>query len=469
MDDFRGKRALVMGLGLFGGGAGAARFLAKRGARVTVTDLQPAAKLAASVAALADVEVAFRLGGHDETDFRAADLIVVNPAVPPGNPFLLAGARAGAAVVTEIGLFLERCRAPVIAVTGSAGKSTTASLTAHLLKDRPAGAARLGGNIGGSLLDEVDALRPDGLVVLELSSFQLHRLGEAAWTPAGVVVTNVTPNHLDWHGTFERYRDAKRSLVNRAGPESNLALNADDPETAFWAAAARGRARLFSTRREVAGAFLRGDRLWLEGPRAGDALREIGRRADVPLIGLFNVGNALAALLAARPFEPRDDVLLTNLRTFRPVPHRLEKVAVDGRGVTFINDSKATTPESAMGALGAVEGPVALIAGGYDKGSDFAALGQVIARRCRVVCLLGATQEKIAAAVAASPGPGPGPGPEVARFDGDFDAAVRHAAARAAPGGVALLSPACASWGMFRNYEERGERFRALAREISDT
>ena len=266
--DLAGKRITVMGLGLLGGGVGVTRFLARQGADVTVTDLKDAETLAESVAKLDGLPVAFRLGGHVDADFTNADLVVVNPAVPDGSPFLAKAREAGVALETEINLFVKLCPATLIGVTGSNGKSTTVSLLHHLLGagDRR---AWLGGNIGRSLLEDLAAIGPDDLVVLELSSFQLDRLRATRRSPAISVVLNLSPNHLDRHGTVEAYAHAKQAILANQRPTDFALLNADCPAVSAWDTVGRGSALYFSTSRAIGQAAYvdRGHAVWRHNGR----------------------------------------------------------------------------------------------------------------------------------------------------------------------------------------------------------
>ncbi|MFP4057069.1 MAG: UDP-N-acetylmuramoyl-L-alanine--D-glutamate ligase [Candidatus Brocadiia bacterium] len=453
--DFEGKRATVMGLGLLGGGVGVARFLARQGARVTVTDLKDEAALADSLARLEGLPIAFHLGGHCTRDFTEADLVVVNPAVPDRSPFLAAARQAGVPLETEINLFFKLCPASVLGVTGSNGKSTTASLLAGLLEAGPR-RVWLGGNIGRSLLEDLSDIEPDDLVVLELSSFQLQRLAATGLSPHLAVVLNCTPNHLDRHGTFAGYVRAKQPILANQGPGDRAVLNADCPTVAAWGHVGQGRKLFVSTRRRLpAGAWMEGDRArWC----VGGSPRTLFRRQDVPLPGEHNLTNALAAASAAAWCGVVPEAIAPRLRQFRTLEHRLEKVrSLDG--VDYYDDSKATTPEAATAALRAFDRPVVLIAGGSPKGLSFDALATAAVQRARAAVLIGQTAERLRHAIAAH-------GELRVRMASDLADAVRQARALAQPGDVVLLSPGCASYDMFENFEQRGEEFKRLVMEL---
>ncbi len=449
MMPLKGRRVLVMGLGLFGGGVGAVRYLYREGARVTVTDLRPAHDLSESLGVLEGLPVRFRLGGHDEEDFRQADLIVANPAVPRSSPFLQTAEAADVPITTEVCLFVECCAAPVVGVTGSSGKTTTTSLVGAMLR-RGAPHALVGGNIGGSLLDRLDEITPDRSVVLELSSFQLDRLGDLSWSPQIAVVTNFAPNHLDVHGSLEAYRHAKRQIVAYQRREDWAVLNADDTEVIGWADSGEGRCLLFSLESGLErGVFIREGEIrhTFEGPE-----RTVGPTSDLQITGRHNLANALAASAAALCRGVPEREIAEALRSFPGVEHRLERVVEIG-GVTYYNDSVATSPDRTRVALEALSGGIVLIAGGYDKGLAFGALGLVIGQKVSDLILLGKTADAIAASV-------PGEAPTRIHRVISLEEAVATAAELARPGGAVLLSPASASYDMFRNFEERGRLFK---------
>ena len=435
MRHFDGARVTVMGLGRFGGGVGVVRWLAAHGADVLVTDLEPEERLAGSIAALAELiddgRVRLRLGGHTVSDFTTCDLVVANPAVPLPweNRFLRAAHAAGVPITTEIALLVERlpARDRVIGVTGTVGKSTTAAMIAAGLRGagRP---ATLGGNIGGSLLGELDSLDPSSWVVLELSSAMLHWLGEARWSPGIAVVTGLTPNHTDWHGSLDHYEASKRRILDRQAPGDACVLG---PSVHGWSSAPGVRRTLVEAAARV------------------DGLR-------VP--GAHNAANAAVALAACLAAGTDREACERGIRAFEGLPHRLQAVceaSLGGGTVRVINDSKATTPEATLVALEAVRGlgPVHLIAGGYDKGIDLSPIARV-APELAGLYTIGATGDALARAA--------GGNAESCRT---LEAAVARAFERARGGGVVLLSPGCASWDQFENYERRGEAFCRLARE----
>jgi UDP-N-acetylmuramoylalanine--D-glutamate ligase len=437
--EFHNRRVTVMGLGTFGGGVGTVRFLVQRGAIVTVTDLRSAEELAGPMAQLADTPpAAWHLGGHRDEDFRNADLLVVSPAVPKEAPHLRLAREVSIPITSEMNLFWEHNRGRTVCVTGSNGKSTTTALTHALLSaaiwtgDVPARRCWLGGNIGRSLLPEVDEITPDDWVVLELSSFQLEDLAELKPAPAVAVVTNFSPNHLDRHGTVAAYRAAKQNLLRWQTSEQIAVLNQDDPDVSRWPTAAKT--------------------LWF-GARA-DGFDQKLLREWLPLPGEHNLRNAQAATCVAIALGAKPDSIRRGLQEFQPLPHRLQFIA-EVAGRRFYNDSKATTPEAVQLALASFEAPIVLLAGGYDKGIDLASMARAIAERTKAVALFGQTAAKLETLVRLCDITGRVAIHRAANLAEAFAWSNRQAVV----GDIVLLSPGCASYDQFQNYEQRGAEF----------
>ncbi len=465
------KRVTVMGLGRFGGGIGAARFFAEAGKEVIVTDLLEASQLEKSIVKLADVPVIFHLGRHDIKDFTDTDLVLANQAARPDNPYLLEARKHAVRIITETGLALALNKSPWLGVTGSGGKSTTSAMLAAILSGLYPGTL-FGGNIGGSLLTRVGNHPETMPLVAELSSFQLihiaPQLASGQITPPRVaIVTNLQPNHLDWHTDLDEYYSAKKNLVQFQKSDDWTILNVDDPELAHWVESCPG--RVIATSIADNG---REDSCHVEDEHI--VLRLAGKTGFtlpvryVRLLGKHNIENAIQATAAGYVFCQDAVAVSRGVADFKGLPHRLEN-AGDAGGKVFINDSKSTTPDAAILALGSFAIPRVLIAGGYDKHSPFDQLGQAIQEHADGLVLIGEAADRIRHAVesaAAARPQGKEPLP-VVECGVDFDAAVKTAYSMTPMGGVVLLSPACASWGMFSNYEERGERFKQLARDIA--
>ncbi|MDH4239777.1 MAG: UDP-N-acetylmuramoyl-L-alanine--D-glutamate ligase, partial [Phycisphaerae bacterium] len=384
---FAGKRVLIMGLGRFGGGVDAAKFAAKAGAKVIVTDLASHEQLSDSISQLEEFgDIEFHLGSHNAIDFEQADIIIANPAVPGDNGFLEIARRHNKFITSQIGIFFEFCPAQIIGITGANGKSTTAALTAHLLRNAGEAKVWLSGNIGNEpLLTRLDQIAPDDLVVLELSSFQLEQLAQIQKAPTVALLTNLTPNHLDRYGTFDNYCAAKENIFRFQKLDDKLPavsiFNAEDEVSAEW----------FEKYKRDAG------RICIAFS-ADDISEQI--RASFGLPGRANLSNLAASVAVVRHFGIDDDQIRSSLPQFKALPHRLELVA-QINGVFWYNDSKATTPESAIAALEAFEQPTIIIAGGYDKKVAFDELGQKIAQKAKAAILLGQTAEEIAKAIKA--------------------------------------------------------------------
>lgn len=448
--ELRGRNVTIMGLGRFGGGLGAALWAARQGARVTVSDLKPAEELAESVAALQGLPVTLHLGGHREADFRQAQVVIVSPAVRKDAAMLQVARAAGAELTSEMNLFLERCPAPVVAVTGSSGKSTTATLLARAL-----GAVcrvHFGGNIGRSLLAELPDIGPEDRVCLELSSFQLEDAAALRWSPQTAVVTNLTENHIDHHGSMDAYRAAKQNMLRHQRPDDVAVLSADDADVTTWADLTPASVYRFSVERRLdEGAYLDGERCVI---CIGGQREEIPLAQALSLPGRHNAANFLAAALAARLNGVALAESAAATRDFAGLPHRLSLVA-EADGVRYYDDSKATTPAAACVALRSFDGPVVAIAGGYDKEVDLAPLADALAERARAVMLIGRTAPVLHKMLAAR-------GHPRAELVETLDRAMERIAELVEPGDVVLLSPGHASWDQFASYEQRGERFAEL-------
>ncbi len=442
---FAGKIVLVMGLGRFGGGVDAAKFAAGAGAKVTITDMASEEELNSSITQLEEFpDIEYHLGSHDPADFKQADVIIVNPAVPPGNKFLELARGHKKLITSQIGIFFQLCPATIIGITGANGKSTTAALTTYLLKNASSRKVWLSGNIGNEpLLTITDQIRPCDLVVLELSSFQIEQLAQISKAPNVALLTNLTPNHLDRYGTFADYCAAKENIFKFQKPGSSPAVsifNAEDEVAAKW----------FEKYKRDAG------RICIKFS-ADDVSDEI--RNSFPLPGRANLSNLAAALCIARHFGADDRKIIKELPRFKGLPHRLEFVA-DINGVKWYNDSKATTPQSAITAIEAFDQPIIIIAGGYDKHIPFDEFGQEIAKKVKTAILLGQTAKKIADAITAG-----AKTKTKIEIVNSLPKAVELSKQLAASGDVVLLSTACASYDMFENYEQRGNEFCRLVRE----
>jgi UDP-N-acetylmuramoylalanine--D-glutamate ligase len=455
MNELTGKKVLIVGLGR--SGIAAARHCAAAGASVTVADAKPADELAGALAALAGLPVRQALGGHDPALPAAHDLVVASPGVPLDAPGFAEARARGVPIVGELELAVRRISRPIVAVTGTNGKTTTTSLIGHLLA-----AARLracvAGNIGTPLLDALAEADAADAVVLEVSSFQIDTTPSLA--PEVGVWLNVTQDHLDRHGTFENYVASKARLFEQMSEAGYGIYNAADGAVAKAMGSARCRRLPFdaTTARapssDEGGAWSSGGELVVQLPGREAHRYALGR---VQLSGVHNRENMLAALLAAELCGAEPALLAEGLATFRGLPHRVELVAEAG-GVRYFDDSKGTNVGATIRALEGFAEPVVLIAGGLGKGADFAPLAPAVRGKVKRLVLIGEAAGAIERALA-------GAAPAVRAAS--MEEAVAKAAEAAAPGEVVLLSPACASFDMFRDYAHRGECFAAAVRKLA--
>ncbi len=446
-----------MGIGRRAGGVGVIRYALGSGAEVRVTDRAEPAAFDAVVEQFRGEPVTFVLGRHDDADFQWADVVVRNPDVRRDSPYLAVAEAHGARVEMEMTLFLAASPAPTIGVTGTKGKTTTTLLLHSMLREHWPTSV-VAGNMGRSALARLGDVEPGVPVALELSSFQLEGLGEHARSPHVAVVTNLHPDHLDRYASLTEYADAKAQIAQHQGPDDWTVYPADDPAVLPLVAGTRGRRVTFA-----------------DGPHDGDRTLFVadgrfiadweGTRLDLGPVdalavpGAHNRRDALAAAGAALAVGVTADEVRRGIAAFRGVPHRLEQVAtVDG--VDYVNDSAATTPDAAVAALEAfADRPTVAIAGGSDKGLDLAPLAAALTARAAAVVLLDGTATPTLASALGSEVPVRGP-------LGSMADAVAEAAPLAVPGGVVLLSPGCASFGLFVDEFDRGDQFRAAVQAL---
>jgi len=445
--ELKGKKVLVVGLGK--SGLAASLFLRRKGAQVTVSDIRSADALGKAMPALLEEGIAVEAGGHGLLTFRRQDLIVVSPGVPLNTPELVQVKAFGLPILGEIELASQYLKGKTLAITGSNGKTTTTSLCGEILEVGKL-LVQVGGNIGIPVIALVDDSRDDGWSVLELSSFQLETTEQ--FRPDIAVILNVTPDHLDRHGSFENYAAAKERIFANQTAEDALVLNADDDVTARMAARAKSRIFWFSRKRVVRqGAFVHEGAVVFRASEQA-APEFILKLEDIPLKGDHNIENVLAAACAARLAGVASEAIRKAVVSFRAVEHRLEFVA-NINGVDYYNDSKATNVDAAAKAIAAFPGGIHLILGGKDKGSDYRQLRSLLEERVKTVYTIGAAAEKIEVHISDAV-------PVISA--GTLDQAVVKASEAAKPGEVVLLAPACSSFDQFENYEHRGQVFKEL-------
>ncbi|QDT26556.1 UDP-N-acetylmuramoyl-L-alanine--D-glutamate ligase [Gimesia panareensis] len=457
--DLSGCRVTVLGLGRFGGGIAVTQFLAARGAQITVLDAKTAAELEDSLDQLQDIpQVSFILG-EASPELPPTDLLVVNPAIPPRHPLLIQAEAEQIPVTSEIELFWQLNPARVVGVTGSNGKSTTTAMI-HSVFSVSGAKCWLGGNIGVSLLPVVDQIQPVDWVILELSSFQLFTLDRLQVSPQIAVVTNFSPNHLDWHQTLEHYRHSKQAICRWQTSDETVIINADDPDLRDWDFP--GNVLTFGSNADLNPDVLVEEQEFV----AHQFSQKLQPQLKVP--GWHNRMNAAAAITAGICTDLDRKVIQQGLESFEGLPHRLQFIG-EFAGRRFYNDSLATTPESAICALEAFEpGQVIALAGGYDKKVDLTPFSRELFTRTKATALMGDTGVNLHELMTNQRMKNqPNADVAISEPQQSFKAAFDWAFQQSAPGDVILLSPGCASYGWFSNFQERGARFESLFRKLS--
>lgn len=446
--ELNGKRVLVVGLGK--SGVASALFLKKQGAKVTVSDTKSGDELRNEIPVLLDHGITVETGGHGERTFRGQDLIVVSPGVPIDAPPLVQARSAGESVIGEIELAAQFLPGPIVAITGSNGKTTTTSLAGEIMT--ASGFLTLvGGNIGTPAISLAERAKPETVIVLEVSSFQLETI--QTFRPRVSVILNVTPDHLDRHRTFEIYADAKARIFENQQSTDFTVLNADDATSAAMAPRTKAQVFWFSRQREVQqGAWVRDGNIVF---RRGEEQHEILQASEIPLKGGHNLENVLAAVCAGALMGCTPEKIRQAVHGFKAVEHRLEFVATIN-GVDYYNDSKATNVDATIKALESFPANIHLILGGKDKGSDYSVLNELLRQRVKRVYTIGAAAAKIESQIKAH---------EVVHAE-TLENAIRKAHSVAQTGDVVLLAPACASFDQFKSYEHRGKMFKEVVRSL---
>ena len=455
-------KVTVMGLGLNGGGLASARYFVRHGARVTVTDLRDGDKLQDSMDRLSGLPVRYVLGRHEEQDFTETDLVIKNPAVPPASPFLDAARSRGIPVETDLSVFLSTAKNPIIGVTGSKGKSTTASAIAFGLGRVDPGAI-LAGNITVSPLDFVDGIDPRSPVVLELSSWQLGDLrGRGILAPAISAFTTILPDHLDRYAGMGDYIADKKVLFQEQTRDQKAVFNLDDPWQREFPRETKAQPFFYSGSDlpdGLRGAWLTREQGMARLSSGGDERTILaGRR----LAGTHNAVNLLCAGLVLQIYGVKAEVVRKALGEFPGIEHRLELFA-EWNGVRFYNDSASTVPQATVQAIQSIDGPLVLIMGGTDKNIDFSPLAPAVRSPRAIVLLDGTATVKIRFLLDAEGVSYEGPFTDFARA---VKVAIERAAGEREPAAV-LFSPGCTSFGMFRNEFDRGARFKETVRQAT--
>lgn len=449
--ELKDKRVLVVGAGK--SGLAVARFLSGKGSVVTLTDTRELEKFGSQLDKLAEAGVSLCLGGYPG-EIGIFDLVVMSPGVPLNIPVVTGAGEAGIPVIGELELAYRFSRAPIIAITGTNGKTTTTTLVGEIFRD--AGYRVLvAGNIGIPLVEEVEAYGPKDIIVAEVSSFQLETVDQ--FRPKVGIILNLTPDHLDRHGDMEGYAAAKGNISKNQRKGDFLVLNFDDNLTREMRGQGQGSVIFFSRRHTLEeGVFVHNHNI--KAIHAGVA-RQVMGTGDLKIPGSHNIENALAAVAAGLVMGVPETSMAATLGRFTGVAHRLEFVAeIDG--VRYINDSKGTNPDASIKAVEAYQDPLVIIAGGKNKDNDFSQFTSVAAEKARAMVVLGQCADEMAGAAERA-------GIKNILRAQSLRDAVLLARSAARPGDVVLLSPACASWDMFNNFEERGDLFKEIVREFA--
>jgi len=471
LKDFKNKRVTVMGVGLHGGGVGVIKFLAAQGARVLATDLKRKEDLKDSLKRLKDLPIEFILGEHRLEDFTDTDMVIKNPGVPEDSKFLKAAKEKGVAIESDIGIFFELCRAPIIAVTGTKGKSTTASLLAYMLGQHYSQVI-LAGNIRSSVLEKLPEITKDTVIVLELSSWQLADAKNHKKSPYVAVMTNIMQDHLNRYASFADYIEDKKLIFKFQKEKDYLFLNYSDPLLRDISKGANSRVYFYSVdgdallkeelpkfnQKARLGAYIIGKKIFY-----GAVQEEICDLKDIKLIGQHNLSNVLAAVSVADLYNIPTEKIKTALKTFKGLEGRLQFID-EIEGVKYINDTTATAPDAAIAAIKSTtefyfpkketesdNKKIILIAGGSDKKLSFDGFAETIIEKCKAVILLKGTATDKIEKILNERLP--------IKIVNNMDKAVNLATKEAIKGDVVLLSPGCASFGLFEHEFDRGQKF----------
>ncbi|MFB3924450.1 MAG: UDP-N-acetylmuramoyl-L-alanine--D-glutamate ligase [Syntrophales bacterium] len=451
MMDLSGRKVLVIGLGKTG--IETVRFLSARGSKIEMTDEKPAAELAPALRALGELREPPQMRPYGEKGLDGIDLVIPSPGVPPSNPLLREAVAKRVPVLSELEVAFRFLRVPVIAITGTNGKTTTTTLIGKILS---ASGLRVfvGGNIGNPLIGYAAGAQEDDYAVVEVSSFQLQWI--ETFKPRIAVLLNITRDHVDYHGTFEEYRKAKERIFENQGAGDLAILNADDPASVLIATKIRARVKYFSsTLRSFDGIYMNHECL-ISRERNGAEERFPLRMIRIP--GRHNIENVMASVLTARQCGCAAADIVSAVSDFAGVSHRIE-FAGEKRGIAFYDDSKGTNVGAVVRAVESFSKPVILLLGGRDKGGDFEILSPLIHRHVKELVLFGEARDRIRAVIG---------GLVRTRTSSTLKEAVETAYRDASPGDIILLSPGCASFDEFANYAERGNFFKETVERLSD-
>ncbi len=460
---FKGKRITVFGLGLHGGGVGIVKFLAAHGARVVVTDIKSREQLKPSIEALKDIKnIQYVFGQHRPEDFTQVDMVIKTPPIPWNNKHLKLAFDKNIPVEMDSSLFFKLCKNPIIGITGTKGKTTTASIIYEILKNAGKKPVKVG--IGQtSVLDKIDILEKETVPVFELSSWRLSALGRAKLSPHIAVIKNILPDHLNYYKTMESYIADKKNIFLYQKPKDWLIINEDDEILRALASEVNSQIIRFSQFpiKKGRSVFVEDDWIYLND---GVDTKKLLSVKDIKVRGAHNISNIMAAIGAAFAHSVKIPEIKAGVLNFKGIPHRLEFVA-EVAGVKYFNDSAATIPEAVVSAINSFAEPIILIAGGNDKELDFTRLAEVIAQKVKNLILLrGNATDKLLEKIRKNL-PEAEKGKEFDIVD-SMEKAVEIASQKSAAGDAVLLSPGAASFGLFLNEFDRGDKFKAAVNKL---
>ena len=462
--DLKDKRITIMGLGLNQGGLGVARFLAKVGAKILITDLKTEEELGPSLEKLKDFDVKYILGRHREENFINTDMVIQNPAVSHNSKYLKIARTHGIPIETDLGFFLQLCPSKnIIAVAGTKGKSTVSQLIYHIFKEAQKDTI-LAGNIGISVLDILEKITPQTWLILEISTWQMEGIRNRKFRPQTAVLTNILPDHLDRYPNYKEYIRSEKLIFKHQRPNDNLIVNYDNEETIKIKKEAGLPIYWFSAKEKVEpGCYLKNDKLIFQ---SGEYKTTFAKISDLLLPGLHNLENILAASTVSFIHNIPGNIILKALKNFPGIPYRLEFIG-EVRGIKFYNDTCATTPEATLAALGSfTEQPVILFLGGKDKKLNYENFGEAIGKNKEIKKIILLQHPDYDASLKILSALKKHLDSEKIILTSSLKVGVEAALQQAQENDLVLLSPAAASFGMFENEFDRGDQFNKIVKNL---
>jgi len=463
-EDLKNRRITIMGLGLNQGGLGVARFLAKAGAKILVTDLKTEEELGPSLKKLKGFDIKYILGRHREEDFINTDMVIQNPAVPHNSKYLEIAQNQRIPIETDLGLFFQFCPSKnIIAVAGTKGKSTVSQLIYHIFKEAQKDTI-LAGNIGISVLDILEKINPQTWVILEISTWQMEGIKDRKFKPHTAVLTNILPDHLDRYSNFEKYAQAEKLIFKYQHPNDNLVVNFDNKETHRAKRETNSKVYWFSAKEKIEpGCCLENDKLVFQ---LGEYKMAFAKISDLPLPGPHNLENILAASTVGFIHNIPGEIILKALKNFPGIPYRLEFIE-EFKGIKFYNDTCATTPEATLAALESFsKHPIILILGGKDKKLNYGNFGIAIGKNKNIKRIILLQHPAYDASLKILSALKKHLDSEKIIQISNLKVGVEIALQQAKANDLILLSPAAASFGMFKNEFDRGDQFNKIVKNL---